>query len=87
MSDSRLFQMVILPLLSMRTTGSIDVERVAKPFKHNILRKDRNRLSDEKGRILFPAAQNMRYLVKVKMTLKEKVYDGVESAMDIARTC
>ena len=46
-----------------------------------------NRLSDEKGRILFRAAQNMRYLVKVKMTLKGKVYGGVESAMDIARTC
>ena len=53
MSDSRLFQMVILPLLSMRTTGSIDVERVAKPFKHNILRKERNRLSDEKRDAFF----------------------------------
>ena len=80
---SSLYIRVARPLLSMRTTGSIDVERVAKPFKHNILRKKRNRLSDQKGRVLFRAAQNLRYLMKEKMEWKGKIYDGT---MDIART-
>ena len=82
--NSDLYIKVIKPLLSMCTTGSIDVKRVAKPFKHNILRKERNRLSDENGRILFRAAQNLRYLMKAKMALKGKIYDGLST--DIART-
>jgi hypothetical protein len=46
---SPLYQQVGKRLLSMKIVGSMDVERTAKPFKHCMLSKDRNRLSDEKG--------------------------------------
>ena len=35
------YQAVGQPLLSMKTSGSMDVKRAAKPFKHLILKKDR----------------------------------------------
>jgi hypothetical protein len=35
--------------------GTMDVECMAKPFKHSILTKDRNALSNEKGIVLFRA--------------------------------
>jgi hypothetical protein len=46
---SPLYQQIGKRLLSMKTVGSMDVERTAKPFKHCMLNKDRNRLSDERG--------------------------------------
>ena len=51
--NSLFYQRIALPLLSMRTTGSIDVERAVKPFKNGMLTKDKNRLSDEKGIVVF----------------------------------
>ena len=75
--NSAFYRRVTRPLLYMHTNGSIDVEHVAKPFKHNLLRKERNRLSDENGIVLFRSAQNLRYLMKAKMALKGQVYDGL----------
>ena len=72
-------------LLSILTIGSIDVERVAKLFKHNALRKERNCLSDEKGRVLFRAAQNLRFLINVKMELRGKIFDLADHT-DIKRS-
>jgi hypothetical protein len=46
---SPLYQQVGKCLLSMKSVGSMDVEHTAKPFKHCILTKDRNRLPDAKG--------------------------------------
>ena len=66
----------------MRTTCSIDVERVAKPFKRNMYRKERNRLSDENGRLLFRAAQNLRYLMKTKKALKGQINDALATSFD-----
>jgi hypothetical protein len=42
---SPLYQQVGKRLLSMKSIGSMDVEGTAKPFKHCMLTKDRNRLS------------------------------------------
>ena len=49
MENNEFYQKVAKPLLSMRTVGSIDVERRVKPIKHTILTKKRNRLKDPKG--------------------------------------
>jgi len=59
----------------MHTTGSIDAERVAKPFKRNMCRRERNRLSDKNGRVLFRAAQNLRYPMKAKKELEGQIND------------
>ena len=61
--------------MSVRTTGSIDVERVAKPFKHNILTKERNRLSDEKGNVLLRLGKNLQLLMQAKIAVKGTVFD------------
>ena len=85
--NSAFYCRVARPLISMHTTGSIDVERVAKPFKHNLLWKERNCLSDENGIVLFRSAQNLRYLMKANMALKGQVYDvlvqGGHSGYDV----
>ena len=75
--NSVFYQRVTRHLLSMRITGSIDVEQVAKPFKRNLLRKERNRLSDEKDIFLFRATQNLKYLTKAKMAAKGTIYDVI----------
>jgi hypothetical protein len=59
---SPLYQQVGKHLLSMKSIGSMDVERTAKPFKHCMLSKDRNKLSDEKGIVMFRAGQNLKHL-------------------------
>ena len=56
----------------MRTVGSIDVERLAKPLKHQLLTKERNRLCDEKVITLFRASQNLRHLMKAKKALSQE---------------
>ena len=66
----------------MHTTGSIDVKRVAKPFKRNVYRKEQNRLSDENGNILFRAAQNLRHLMKNKKALKGQINDALATSFD-----
>ena len=63
----------------------VSVEHVAKPFKNNMLRKDRNRLSDEIGNVLFRCAQNLRHLMKAKMQVKGTVYDVVSKRGNAGR--
>ncbi len=74
---SPLYKQVGKHLLSMKSIGSIDVERTAKPFKHCMLSKDRNRLSDEKGIVMFRAGQNLKHLHHARESIKGKVYAGV----------
>ena len=77
MALSPLWLKVGRPLMSMRTTGSMDVERAAKPIKNQILTRERNRLSDEKGIVLFRAQQNLKNLMDTRMALKGKVVDSL----------
>ena len=72
-----LYHQVGMRLLSMKSVGSIDVECTAKSFKHCILTKDRNRLSDEKGVVMFGAGQNLKHLHHARTAIKGKVYAGV----------
>ena len=55
----------------MRTVGSIDVERRVKPLKATILTKRRNRLSDAKANILYPACGNLKHIVSAKKILEK----------------
>ena len=55
----------------------MDVERTAKPFKHCILTKERNRLTDESGVVLFRAGQNLKHLHHARTAIKGKAYAGV----------
>jgi hypothetical protein len=63
-------------LLSMKTVGSMDVDRTAKPF-NCMPSKDRNRLSDERGVVMFRAGQNLKHLHRARESIKGKVYAGV----------
>ena len=80
---SPLYQQVGKQLLSMKSIGSMDVECMAKPFKHCILTKDRNALSNEKGIVLFRAGQNLKHLHHAREVIKGKVYGGVNSCCDL----
>ncbi len=63
----------------------MDVEPMAKPFKHCIITKDRNALSDEKVIVLFRAGQNLKHLHHAPEIIKGKVYGGaVNSDCDLA---
>ena len=55
----------------------MDVERVAKLITHLILTRDRNRLSDNRGIVLFRAQQNLNYLMNAYLALKDKVHDNL----------
>jgi hypothetical protein len=51
----------------------MDVERgMAKPFKHCILTKDRKKLSEAKGVVMFRAGKNLRISIMPTQPSKEK---------------
>ncbi len=77
---SPLYQQVEKHLLSMKSVGSMDVERTAKHFKHYMLSKNRNRLSDERGVVMFRAGQNLKHLHRAWESIHGKVYAGVLGA-------
>ena len=65
--------------MSMRTVGSIEVERRIKPLKHDIITKKRNRLRDPKGVALYRASENLHHLMKAKKALGMKINDSLIS--------
>ena len=71
------YMKVVKPLLSMRTTGSIDVERRIKPLKHNIVTKKRNRLKDPKGVSLLRASENLKHIWDAKLNLGKRITDSL----------
>ena len=82
---SKLYQLVVKPLISIRTTGSIDVERAVKPIKKDILIKSRNKLSDNKAMVLFRTSENLRQLMKIKQEFK-KNNSPILSVSSISKT-
>lgn len=53
-------QKIATPLLSMKTTGSISVERAAKPLKNKVATNERNRLGTDKRSLLLRVGINLR---------------------------
>ena len=71
--QSLMYQKILKPLLSLRTTGSITVERVAKPLKHKVLEKHRNRFSAERAEMLLRVGLNLNFLKGQRGQLKAVV--------------
>ena len=65
--NNKFYQHIAKPLLSIRTTGSNDVERKCKPLKSKVLIKTRNKIKDRKAEMLFRTPQNLRQLMKIKI--------------------
>jgi hypothetical protein len=76
-AHSEFYLYVAKPLLSMRTAGSIDVERKVKPLKHQILSKTRNRLQDYKGVAYFRAKENLNHIMNAKKVLGKRITDSL----------
>jgi hypothetical protein len=68
------FTCVAKPLLSMKTTGSIPVERAAKPLKNKVADRTRNSYSkDSKRTVLLLCGLNLR--------LKRESLEAVKAAL------
>ena len=80
--NNKFYQRIAKPLLSIRTTGSIDVECKVKSLKSKVLTKTRNNIKDRKAEMLFPTSQNLRQLMKIKIDYKRK---GIPLPSTIAR--
>ena len=70
---------VAQPLLSMRTTGSIDVEHRIKPLEHNTMTKKRNTSKDPNGIALLRGQENLKHLMRAKLDLGKKITDSHKS--------
>ena len=64
------YQNIVLPLLSITLTGSVTVERVAKPLKNNVLTVLRSQMKDHKAELLLRLGLNLRFLMRYE---KEKM--------------
>ena len=53
------------PLLSLKTTGTISVERAAKPLKNGVASKDRNRLSHDKRLMCLKVGLNLNLKMRL----------------------
>ena len=73
-SDTLLFKLAVEQLLSIRTVGSMAVERVAKTLKHSIQTSTRNRIADP----------NAEWMLRGSMDLK--LLEGKIRPMELARS-
>ena len=67
--DSKLFLRVAKPLLSLRTTGSMSVERVAKPLKNFVHTTFRSRMTPGESSMLLRAGLHLRFLGEAKLEM------------------
>jgi len=76
LSKNRLYEKVIEPLLSVRSTGSITVERVAKPMKNDVLSKFRQRLGEEHAEMCMCAGMNLCFLMNSRAQIQSAKTTG-----------
>ena len=65
------YKKIVKPLLSVRTTGSITVERVAKTIKNNVCISIRNRLRSNKASLMMRVGWNLRLLKSAGIDTKK----------------
>ena len=70
--DSTFYTKIANPLMSLRTTGSMTVERVAKPLKNYVFSKGRRRLNRQRASQLLRCGLNLRFLNEIKVAMKDK---------------
>jgi hypothetical protein len=70
MSNGELFHLILKPLLSMGTSGSVVVERAAKPLKNYVLSKHRNKLGLDRANTCLRIGLNLNFLAKKRGMLK-----------------
>ena len=68
--QSKFYTKLAKPLLSLRTTGSMSVERVAKHLKVAVYTKHRNRLECGNKKMLLRTGLNLRFLLGMKVAMK-----------------
>ena len=68
-ADSILYQKIGKPLMSLRSTGSMTVERAAKPMKNSVYTKFRRRLSPGRSSMLLRVGLNLRFLAETKLAM------------------
>ena len=71
--NSIFYRKIAHPLLSLRSTGSITVERVAKPLKNSVYTKERRSMLGGKSTVLLRAGLNLNFLAQAKLRLKENL--------------
>ena len=62
LKNDSLYTNLVVHLASLRSVGSMSVERAAKPLKHSVMTSSRNRLSRGKAELLLRAALNLKFL-------------------------
>ena len=58
--------------MSLRTTGSITVERVAKPLKNYVFSKGQRRIDRQRVSQLLRCGFNLKFLNEIKIAMKDK---------------
>ena len=66
-SDIAYARYIAKPLLSMKTAGSVSVERVAKPLKDGVLTRNRNRLGNERRIVALRAGLNLNLKMRLRL--------------------
>jgi hypothetical protein len=73
------YQFVAKPLLSLKATGYISVERTAKPLKNRVASKDRNRLATSERELLLRVGMNLRLKMASLRSVKAALGQAVDS--------
>jgi len=70
--DEDLYKLILEPLLSIRSVGSITVERIAKPMKRSVLANYRAAMKEDKAEICLRVGLNLRHLMAARQQIRQE---------------